>query len=368
MKKISKRDKIMIFVIYPFVCICIGLDVYWFYSNIKETAIACEKAALQPNGSYTICNYSGKNLSNLDLSGSDFTKANLSNVDFSNSNLENANFSEAVMENAIFTNSNLSGAIFKYANVKGADFTGAVLKEITIDSSNLFESHGINYDKLPEWLGIPNDELMDYMKEKSINPQSRESMVNSLMDVCNGKTVNVVSPYDGDNDFHPTFIFSRNLADSANYRDPFSLVKNENNKIEQFWYSSMFDYYDPDDTAFSINRSIGYYTKGFREEWEPYASVFTELVVCMDWTDTVRERCEYEHNGIVENINNVINVRLLSPEDNKEIFSSTLEGITYCPMIISYKNGNRLTADYVYGVTSDEVRRIISQYTNPPPI
>jgi hypothetical protein len=75
---------------------------------------------------HAIANYSGRSLTNLNLTGADLQGANFSRAVLHNVSLTNANLAEADMRGARFINVNLSGANLCGADVRGANLSGAV--------------------------------------------------------------------------------------------------------------------------------------------------------------------------------------------------------------------------------------------------
>jgi len=92
-----------------------------------------------------------KNLQLQDLVGADLSYKNLSNIDLSGKDLRFASFIGANLSGAKFDNSNLEGAILEGANLSNASFksadlsntfaTGAIAKNIVLDSATIREAY-----------------------------------------------------------------------------------------------------------------------------------------------------------------------------------------------------------------------------------
>ena len=89
-----------------------------------------------------MCDLSGADMLELDLSGALLNFSNLSGADLSGANMSNiqatgADFKEANLSGANLQDANLALAIFRDANLTGANFTGADLFMVDFRGSNL---------------------------------------------------------------------------------------------------------------------------------------------------------------------------------------------------------------------------------------
>jgi len=91
------------------------------------------------NKNFNGWNFSGLNLSNVDISnsqfyGADFSNSNLVNVDFSGKDLRNTNFGSANLTGANFSGADLSGANFNNSTLTGVNFSGTNLRSVSFNN------------------------------------------------------------------------------------------------------------------------------------------------------------------------------------------------------------------------------------------
>jgi hypothetical protein len=141
-----------------------------------------------PNASLWSCNFSGGDLSNLDLTGTDLKKANLGGA-------------------------NLTGTIFLRADLTGADLSGADL------TNALFEKTILDEADLSNTTGVTKDMLSGFASWKGILLEDRKNIYSNLAPVCLGERVSVAAPYVKDSRVHPLVLLNQDgsvHAQSAN--------------------------------------------------------------------------------------------------------------------------------------------------------
>ena len=83
------------------------------------------------------CDFSNRDLSNLDLKQSNFSGANLSNTNLSNTNLWSSNFTDAILINTSFNGADLRGSKFENNKMINTNFDNSLLTNAEIKNSNL---------------------------------------------------------------------------------------------------------------------------------------------------------------------------------------------------------------------------------------
>jgi len=134
----TKLNQRLTALVMPFALVAVGADAWAADLTARNVAASVYKATVE-----TPVDFSGKDLSNLDLAGLDFKHARLTNVNLYGADLSTANLAAV----------DLSGAKLDRATIMRTDFTGANLQGATILKPNVFSDMTFNHADAPNFSG-----------------------------------------------------------------------------------------------------------------------------------------------------------------------------------------------------------------------
>lgn len=245
----------------------------WFILIIIVVLVASLIFILIDGREYSVKFEPGEFLNGMNLEGSDFSGKDLSNVSFRNSDLRNVNFS----------NSNLSGVDFSGSELNGTAFTNAILSNNSFDSVDLRGSIDLSDQQLSNALNIPVEDLYAITAQKQILFEDRDQILHTLSAVCDQGIVEGAHQYDPEKTFHTMVVFDaageiNNLTDTAK-----------------------------------------------RNNWEPTAIRFTDLVACVGETEkVVIETCQYEEGLERSRVARIRIVRVIAAKTGEVLFNDDL--------------------------------------------
>lgn len=114
-----------------------GADLSWINISNSDLAGVNLSGAKLNNANLTDVNLTGANLSNANLSSANLNNADLSNANLSNADLSRANLNNANLNNANCSSADLSCAKLTNAKLNDADLSGAKLSDAKLNDADL---------------------------------------------------------------------------------------------------------------------------------------------------------------------------------------------------------------------------------------